>query len=122
MTRRLSPAERLAAADRDATLATITAASTWDRFLVEQAVWMLGIQQDEFSANDMRELLPELGHGYLGAAINALHGARIIQPTGQLVPSTSTATKGHGIHVWQLTPKGRAIAEARRPHADEAAA
>ncbi|MBQ1164367.1 hypothetical protein KBZ21_40970, partial [Streptomyces sp. A73] len=32
--------------------------SDWDRFLVEQAVWMLGLQQDEFSANDMRELLP----------------------------------------------------------------
>ncbi|MBQ1165640.1 hypothetical protein KBZ21_47455, partial [Streptomyces sp. A73] len=64
MTRRLSPAERLAATDRDARLSDIAKrTSDWDRVLVEQAVWMLGLQQDEFSANDMRELLPDLAHG-----------------------------------------------------------
>ncbi|MBQ1164311.1 hypothetical protein KBZ21_40670, partial [Streptomyces sp. A73] len=42
--RRLSPAERLAATDRDARLSDIAKrTSDWDRFLVEQAVWMLGL-------------------------------------------------------------------------------
>ncbi|MBQ1164539.1 hypothetical protein KBZ21_41910, partial [Streptomyces sp. A73] len=41
------------------------------------AVWMLGLQQDEFSANDMRELLPDLAHGHLGAAFNALRASGV---------------------------------------------
>ena len=58
MTRRLSVAERLAADTRDITLKTIADQSSWDRFLVEQVVFAIGQQQDEFSANDLRDLLP----------------------------------------------------------------
>lgn len=114
MTRRLTPAERLAAADKNTTLEQIVDASAWDRFLVEQAVWHFGLACDEWSANDLRELLPEIGHGFLGAAINALARGGIIAKTGQLVPSTQARTHGHGIYVWQLTDKGRAIAARRR--------
>lgn len=122
MTRRLTPAERLAAADKNATLEQIVAASTWDRFLVEQAVFHFGLACDEWSANDMRDVLPELGHGYLGAAINALACGGIIRKTGQLVPSTQASTHGHGIYVWTLTDKGRAIAAQRRDARREQAA
>ncbi|MBQ1164037.1 hypothetical protein KBZ21_39210, partial [Streptomyces sp. A73] len=82
-----------AATDRDARLSDIAKrTSDWDRFLVEQAVWMLGLQQDEFSATDLRELLPDLAHGHLGAAFNALRASGVIEHTGQYVPSTSPTT------------------------------
>jgi hypothetical protein len=123
MTRRLTPAERLAAADRDVLLADIVArTSSWDRFLVEQAVWHFGLANDTFSANDLRDLLPDLAHGHLGAAINALRTSGVIQHTRQYVPSTSPATHGHPIAVWRLSAKGRAIAAARRPHTGTEAA
>ncbi|MBI0296744.1 hypothetical protein JBE04_20345 [Streptomyces sp. PRKS01-29] len=122
MTRRLTPAERLAAADKNTTLEQIVQADTWDRFLVEQAVWHFGLACEEWSANDLRDVLPELGHGYLGAAINALARGGVITKTGQLVPSTSGPTHGHGIYVWTLTDKGRAIAAQRRAGHTERAA
>ncbi|MGW3428004.1 hypothetical protein ACWDHW_08605 [Streptomyces melanosporofaciens] len=122
MTRHLTPAERLAAVDKNTTLQQIVAASTWDRFLVEQAVYHYGLACDEWSANDLREVLPEMGHGYLGAAINALARGGVIRKTGQLVPSTQASTHGHGIYVWQLTDKGRAIATTRRAARREQAA
>lgn len=119
---RLTPAERLAAADKDTHLADIVHRSTWDRFLVEQAVWMYGLERGEFSANTIRDVLPEMGHGYLGAAINSLRRSGLIEHTGRVVPSTSPATKGHRLAVWTLTAKGRRIAAARRPQATRDAA
>ncbi|MFB6568266.1 hypothetical protein [Streptomyces noursei] len=116
MTRRLTPAERLAAADKNTTLDSIVArTSDWDRFLVEQAVYAFGLAKDTFSANDLRRVLPELSHGYLGAAINSLRTAGLIEHTGQMVPSTSGPTHGHRLSVWRLSVKGLLIAEARRP-------
>lgn len=122
MTRPLTPTERLAAADKDAHLADIVRASTWDRFLVEQAVWRYGLEHGEWSANDLRDVLPEMGRGFLGAAINSLRGSGLIEHTGRVVPSTSPATKGHRLAVWTLTAKGRRIAAARRPRATRDAA
>lgn len=116
MTRRLTPAERLAAADKDIRLDDIVArTSAWDRFLVEQAVYAFGLTNDTFSANDLRELLPELAHGYLGAAINSLRTGGLIEHTRQMVPSTSGPTHGHRIALWRLSVKGLVIAETRRP-------
>ncbi|MFB6977741.1 hypothetical protein [Streptomyces scopuliridis] len=122
MTRRLTVAERLAAADKDLRLADIAGQSIWDRFLVEQAVFAFGQTQDAFSANDLRRVLPELSHGFLGAAIGALHRGGVIEHTGQMVPSTSGPTHGHRISVWTLTPSGHAIAAQRRAGRAEAAA
>ncbi|MEW2578404.1 hypothetical protein [Streptomyces syringium] len=115
MTRRLTPAERLAAADKNTTLAKIVKRSSWDQHVVEQVVFEFGLACDEWSCNDLRDLLPEQGHGFLGAAINALRQSRIIEHTGQTVHSTSGPTHGHRIGVWQITAKGRAIAAARQP-------
>lgn len=114
MTRRLSVAERLASTDKDELLADIARHSEWDRFLVEQAVLHFGERYITFSCNQIREQLPELGTGFLGAAINSLRTAGIIAHTGQMVPSTSEDTHGHRIAVWQLTAKGRLIAAKRR--------
>ena len=114
MTRRLSVAERLASTEKDALLDDIARHSEWDRFLVEQAAFHFGQRHDDFSCNDLRDVLPELGHGFLGAAINALRAGGVIEHTGRTVPSTSAATHGHRLAVWALTAKGRRIAAQRR--------
>ena len=59
------------------------------------------------------EVYNELGHGFLGAAINGLRTAGVIEHTGRMVPSTQASTHGHRIAVWQLTPRGLAIAARR---------
>ncbi|WP_327223077.1 hypothetical protein OG229_02715 [Streptomyces platensis] len=115
MTRRLTPAERLASVEKEFLLEDIAKCSTWDRFLVEQAVFCVGQANDTFDCNQLRDLLPELSHGYLGAAINSLRSAGLIEHTGAMVPSTSGPTHGHRIALWRLSVKGLAIAEARRP-------
>lgn len=114
MTRRLTVAERLASADKDMLLADIAKSSEWSQFIVEQAVYAFGLANDEFSANDLREVLPELGRGFLGAAFNALRMGGVIEHTGQYVPSTSPATRAHPVAVWTLSFKGHVIAETRR--------
>jgi hypothetical protein len=122
MTRRLTVAERHASAAKDFLLEEIAERSVWDQFLVEQAVLHVGIRHDEFSANDLRDLLPELGHGYLGAAINSLRNDRLIEHTGRVLPSTLDSTHGHRIAVWRLTGKAHAIAAQRKAARREQAA
>jgi hypothetical protein len=114
MTRKLTPAERLASAEKDLLLEEIADQSSWDQFIVEQAVFHFGQRHDEFSCNDLRDVLPELGHGFLGAAINSLRTGGIIAHTGRMVPSTQANTHAHRIACWRLTDKGRAIAAKRR--------
>ncbi|WP_406501921.1 hypothetical protein OHA04_37410 [Streptomyces sp. NBC_01590] len=122
MTRRLTVAERHAAAEKDLLLADIADQSSWDQFLVEQAVLTFGRHHTDFSCNDMRRVLPEMGHGFLGAAINSLRSGGIIAHTGRSVPSTSPATHGHRLAVWALTARGRAIAAERTARAQGSAA
>lgn len=110
MTKRLSLAERLAADEKNLLLDEIVKQDDWSLFLVQQAVLHFGLQKAEFSCNDLRDVLPELGHGFLGAAINALRIAGIIERTGQYVPSTQANTHGHVIAVWRLSGKGLGIA------------
>ncbi|MFH8410697.1 hypothetical protein ACH4FX_38890 [Streptomyces sp. NPDC018019] len=118
-----STAERLAAAGKDQRLADIVdRADSWDRFLVQQAVFVFGLSRDTFSANDLREVLPELSHGFLGAAINGLRQGGVIEHTRQYVPSTSPATHGHPIAVWRLSVKGLVVAETRAARAKQARA
>lgn len=114
MPRRLTPAERLASAEKDMLLADIATTSDWDRLLVEQAVFYFGLEHDEWNCNMLRKVLPELAHGFLGAVINGLRQAGIIQHTGKYVPSTSKDTHAHPIAVWRLSVKGLLIAEQRR--------
>lgn len=122
MPRRLTPAERLATAEKDLLLEDLADQSSWDRFLVEQAVFHYGLRHDEWSANDLRDVLPEMGHGFLGAAINSLRTAGLIEHTGRVVPSTLPSTHGHRIAVWKLTFEGALIVAARRSARREAAA
>jgi len=114
MPKHLSVAERLPSTHKDALLDDIARHSEWDRFLVEQAVLHFGERYLTWSCNQIREQLPELGPGLLGAVINSLRTAGIIAHTGQMVPSTQEYTHGHRIAVWTLTGKGRLIAAKRR--------
>ncbi|APE21353.1 MULTISPECIES: hypothetical protein [Streptomyces] len=114
MARRLTVAEQLASEEKDILLDRISEQSGWSQFLVMQAVLVYGAEHDTFSCNQLRDVLPELGHGFLGAAINALRQGGILQHTGQYVPSTSPATHGHPIALWRLSVKGLLIAEQRR--------
>ncbi|MFJ3984353.1 hypothetical protein [Streptomyces fungicidicus] len=113
MARRVTPAERLASAEKDFLLEEIATMSSWNQFLVEQAVFHFGQRHTDFSCNDLRDVLPELGHGFLGAAINSLRAGGVIAHTGRTVPSTQANTHGHRIGVWELTDKGRRIAAQR---------
>ncbi|MFD9603268.1 hypothetical protein [Streptomyces sp. NPDC059970] len=122
MTRRLSVAERHAAAEKDLLLEEIADQSSWDQFLVEQAVLTFGRHHADFSCNNLRDVLPEMGHGFLGAAINSLRTGGIIAHTGRAVPSTSPATHGHRLAVWSLTGKGHAVAAERTARAQGSAA
>lgn len=114
MTKRISVAERLASTAKDALLDDIAKHSEWDRFLVEQAVLHFGERYITFSCNQIREQLPDLGSGFLGAAINSLRRAGVIEHTGQYVPSTQANTHAHPIAVWKLSAKGHGIAAQRR--------
>ena len=119
MARRLTVAEQLAAEEKDFLLDRIADQSDWSQFLVMQAVLVYGTKHDTFSCNQLRDVLPEMGHGFLGAAINALRQGGILQHTGQYVPSTSPATHGHPIALWRLSVKGLLIAEQRRNRAQQ---
>ncbi|KOU50539.1 hypothetical protein ADK55_18500 [Streptomyces sp. WM4235] len=110
MTRRLTVAERHAAVEKDLLLTEIASRSSWDQFLVEQALFAVLRERGTASANDLRVLLPELGRGFLGAAITAMRAGGLIQHTGETVPSTLDSTNGHRLAVWQLTNKGIAVA------------
>jgi hypothetical protein len=113
MARRLTVAEQLASAEKDVLLTNIADQSEWSQFLVMQAVLTFGQQKPEFSCNDLRDVLPDLGHGFLGVAINALRAGGVIEHTDRMVPSTQVNTHAHRIAVWRLTGRGWAIAAER---------
>ncbi|MCX5407463.1 hypothetical protein OHA37_26820 [Streptomyces sp. NBC_00335] len=121
MPRQLTLAERLATAEKDIQLATIRQQSSWDAFIVQQAVLHFGEIATTFSCNDIRHLLPEMGRGFVGAAINGLSHGGIIEKTGDRVPSDLPSTKAHEIRVWRLTGRGHEIAAKRRDRRREAA-
>ncbi len=122
MSRRLTPAERLAATRRDATLAQLAALPAWDHHVVAQAVFLYGLSHSTWTCNDVRPLLPEAGRTYLSRGINSLKLGGIIERVPvEGAPSTSKPTHGHRIAVWMLTAKGHRVA-AQRFHELEAAA
>ena len=111
---RLSLAEQLAAKRRDETLADLLAASVWDRYVVMQAVLLYGHDHDTWTCNDLRDLLPEQGRGFLGAAVSGMRIAEIIARVpvdGR--PSTLDSTHGHRLAVWMLTARGHRLAAQR---------
>lgn len=87
---------------RDAGMAQTTAADVFgtDRKVIDQAIDHLADQGREFSANDLRELLPHVRQPLIGARVRAAAKARRIRHTGRYTPSTLPSTHGHDIKVW----------------------
>lgn len=105
----LTKAERQAAAVRDATLEDLLAAAwPWDIDRVKEVALAVAQVRGEVSANDVRELLEERLHPLIGPAFNSLtHQRGPLVNTGRRVPSTSPATKGHGIAVYRWAASDR---------------
>ncbi|MDX3298581.1 hypothetical protein PV569_33510 [Streptomyces scabiei] len=103
MSRKLTKLEREAAAVRDATLDDLlSAAMPWDVDRVKEVVLAVARERGEVSANDVRGVLEERLHWLIGPAFNSLtHQRGTLVNTGRRVPSTSPATKGHGISVYR---------------------
>jgi hypothetical protein len=98
---RLTLAEQVAAEARDKTLAQLVRqASAWDRKVVAQAVLIWMRDHDTVSANDLREQLPDVAGGVLPGVLRGMSHNYLIH-TGQYVPSTAPATKGHRIAVYR---------------------
>ena len=106
MTRQFTKAEQRAAAVRDATLEDLLAAAwPWDVDRVKEVVLAVARERGEVCANDIRKLLEERLHWLIGPAFNSLtHQNGPLVNTGRRVPSTSRATKGHGVSVYRYAP------------------
>jgi hypothetical protein len=110
----LTKRERDAAAVRDATLENLLAAGRpWDVDRVKEVILAVARERGEVSANSVRDLLEERLHWLIGPAFNSLaHQRGTLANSGRRVPSTSPATKGHGISVYQLVASDDAAGEA----------
>lgn len=80
----------------------------WDTKVIDQAIHALCETGRPWSANDLRELLPDVRQPLIGERINAARNRRQIRKVGS-VPSTLESTHAHGIAVWvraQVFPGG----------------
>lgn len=75
------------------------AAPAPDRAVIDAAILRVARRGGAFSANDVRELLPEVGP-LMGARFNALARRGLIERVGY-VPSTKGNTHGHPVAEWR---------------------
>ncbi|TGB11581.1 hypothetical protein [Streptomyces sp. MZ04] len=101
MSKRLTLAEQVAGDARDKTLAQLVRqASAWDRNVVAQAVLIWMRDHDTVTANDLRDLLPDVAGGVLPGVLRGMSHNYLIH-TRTYVPSTSPSTKGHPVAVYR---------------------
>lgn len=77
--------------------------SDWDREVVKQAIQTIGSDGRAFSMNEIRDLLPEQGHGTAGLVLRSMSAQRprAVVRVGK-TPSTSGPTHGKDINVYVL--------------------
>lgn len=90
----------------NATLAALYSTVTdWDTALLNQAIDAIGGDGRPFSMNDVRAVLPELGHGAAGLLFHSLVRRR--HPRQLVIvgeePSTAESTHGKPIKVYVLS-------------------
>ena len=90
--------------------------SQWDEALLDQAVLAIADRGQPFSANDLWQVVPPLGHGTSGNYFGALakrSRPRVLVKVGE-EPSVNPAAHGKNVNVYILTDAGRAFIEQRR--------
>lgn len=99
----MTPAEAVAAARRERDVAICLAEDAditgWDKKLIDQAIDAFARQGRPFSANDVRELLPDVRPALMGARFLAAANRGDIRPVG-LVSSTKRTTHAKRIALW----------------------
>lgn len=99
----LTPAEAVAEARRERDLVINLAEEAditgWDRRIIDQAIRAFAAQGRPFSANDMRELLPDVRASLIGARFLAAANQSLIRRVG-LIPSTKKNTHTKPVAVW----------------------
>lgn len=93
-------------AERDAVLAAVEASTDdWEKATIRQAILAVAERGHPFTANDVRDLLPQLtSNNRIGPMFPALARQGLIRRVkGAEVPSTAGSTHGHDIKVWIST-------------------
>ncbi|PRX90682.1 hypothetical protein [Allonocardiopsis opalescens] len=91
-----------ARAARDAGIALAEDADTdgWDSAVIDQAIRERVERGEPFSANDIRDRLPDVRSALMGARFMAARKRGLIVRIGY-VPSTDRRTHAHPITLWQ---------------------
>jgi hypothetical protein len=71
----------------------------WDRKVIDQSIKAFAETGGRFSANDLRDLLPEVHQPLIGARFRVAAVAGLISRVGYEA-SSSKSTHGHPIAVW----------------------
>lgn len=93
-----------ARAERDAAIALAVDADRdgWDRKVIDQAIEAFAGTGRPFSANHIRDVLPEVRRPLIGARFFAASVRGLIREVGR-VASTQRSTHAHKIALWQST-------------------
>ena len=81
----------------------------WETKLIDQAITAFANYGDPFSANDIRDLLPEVNNALIGARFSAAYTTGQLRPVG-LVTSTKKNTHTKRINLWVRARRQEATA------------
>jgi hypothetical protein len=73
--------------------------SQWERSVIQQAIRTVAARGHKFSANDVRELLPDVNRNRIGREFARAASDGVIEWAG-MERSTDKGTHGHRINVW----------------------
>lgn len=91
----------VAVPSKAAVLASVNAAaSDDDKARIDAAILSVARRGGVFSANDFRDMFPDISGGVVGARVNALARKHFVHVG--YVASTKGNTNGHEIKTWQL--------------------
>ncbi len=77
----------------------------WDTSVIDKAIRAVAARGKRFSANDVRNLLPEVKASLIGLRFRSLIATKEIRKTNEYVPSSDKRTHGHRIAVYVPGPR-----------------